>query len=234
MTLDLRKQSFSTTALLKIALDIEEKYKSIYKNDYFDLNKFKSELNNEKLLTNKQRYLIWLKYDQNESNYSIIKKIKLTIDEINNEIENILYLLYCISPIYRQKENQSFIPMVVYKLKNNLKYLKLFGPKNDYELALDYVKNNKNFDINLNTHDINKIAKLLNFTGDKINPYYQYAVEKITKQKFKLHELKIDLYNIEPNYDTNIFGNIDFDNLQKYLNHMFGRNVKILNVGRYY
>ena len=86
--------------------------KRIFKIDfrtkkYFDLNQLEDDLDDSQLLNNKQRHVLWLKYEQNESNYAIANKLDMNIEDCNNEIETILLILHCISPNYREK-NQTF------------------------------------------------------------------------------------------------------------------------------
>lgn len=101
------KQIFSTIALLKIVLDIEQLYPNHHQDKYFDLNQLEDDLDDSQLLNNKQRHVLWLKYEQNESNYAIANKLDMNIEDCNNEIETILLILHCISPNYREK-NQTF------------------------------------------------------------------------------------------------------------------------------
>lgn len=108
------KQIFSTTALLKIVLDIEENHPNQHQNKYFDLDQLEDDLDDYQLLNDKQRYILWLKYEQNESNYAIAKKLDMNIEDCNNEIETILLILHYMSPNYRERKQTVSISQTTY------------------------------------------------------------------------------------------------------------------------
>lgn len=95
-------QNFSTTALLKIALDVEQNYPNCHKNKYFDLNQLENIINDAQALNNKQGYILWLKYKQNTSNHDIAKELNIDIKDLEEEIEIILLILNIVSPEYRK------------------------------------------------------------------------------------------------------------------------------------
>ena len=66
--------NFSTTALLKLVLDIEEKYPNCHKDKYFDLNQLENIINDAQALNSKQCHILYLKYEQNELNFEIWTK----------------------------------------------------------------------------------------------------------------------------------------------------------------
>lgn len=108
------KQIFSTTALLKIVLDIEENHPNHHQDKYFNLDQLEDDLDDFQLLNDKQRYILWLKYEQNESNYAIAKKLDMNIEDCNNEIETILLILHYMSPNYREKKQTVSISQTTY------------------------------------------------------------------------------------------------------------------------
>ena len=108
------KQIFSTKALLKIVLDIEEKNPNHHPDKYFDLDQLENDLDDYQLLNDKQRYILWLKYEQNESNYSIANKLDMNIENINDEIETILLILHYMSPNYRERKQTLSISQTTY------------------------------------------------------------------------------------------------------------------------
>ena len=95
-------QNFSTTALLKLVLDIEQKYPNCHKNKYFDLNKLEDITNDSQAFNSKQRHIVWLKYEQNSSNQDIAQKLDMNIKDLEEEIEVILLILNIVSPEYRK------------------------------------------------------------------------------------------------------------------------------------
>ena len=97
-------QNFSTTALLKLVLDIEEKYPNYHKDKYFDLNQLENIINDTQALNSKQTYLLWLKYEQNASNQNIAQKFDMNIKDYEEEIEYILFVLNITSPEYRERK----------------------------------------------------------------------------------------------------------------------------------
>ena len=107
-------QNFSTTSLLKLVLDIEQKYPNCHKNKYFDLDQLEDGLDDYQLLNDKQRYILWLKYEQNESNYSIANKLDMNIKNVNDEIETILLILHYMSPNYRERNQTISISQTIY------------------------------------------------------------------------------------------------------------------------
>ena len=108
------KQIFSTTALLKIVLDIEEKHPNHHQDKYFDLDQLEDDLDDYQLLNDKQRYILWLKYEQNEPNYTIANKLDINIKNVNDEIETILLILHYISPNYRERKQTISISQTTY------------------------------------------------------------------------------------------------------------------------
>lgn len=95
-------QNFSTTALLKLVLDIEQKYPNCYKDKYFNLNQLENIINDSQAFNSKQRHILWLKYEQNASNYDITQKFNMNINDLEEEIEVILLILNIVSPEYRK------------------------------------------------------------------------------------------------------------------------------------
>lgn len=95
-------QNFSTTALLKITLDVEQNYPNCHKDKYFDLNQLENIINDAQALSNKQGYILWLKYEQNTSNHDIAKELNIDIKDLEEEIEIILLILNIMSAKYRK------------------------------------------------------------------------------------------------------------------------------------
>lgn len=108
------KQIFSTKALLKIVLNIEEKNPNHHPDKYFDLDQLENDLDDYQMLNDKQRYILLLKYEQNESNYAIAKKLDMNIEDCNNEIETILLILHYMSPNYRERKQTVSISQTTY------------------------------------------------------------------------------------------------------------------------
>lgn len=95
-------QNFSTTALLKLVLDIEQKYPNYHKDKYFNLNQLENIINDSQAFNSKQRHILLLKYEQNASNYDITQKFNMNIKDLEEEIEVILLILNIVSPEYRK------------------------------------------------------------------------------------------------------------------------------------
>ena len=95
-------QNFSTTALLKLVLDIEQIYPNCHKDKYFNLNKLENIINDSQAFNNKQHYILWLKYERNISNHDIAQKLNMNIKDLEEEIEIILLILNIMSPEYRK------------------------------------------------------------------------------------------------------------------------------------
>jgi hypothetical protein len=108
------KQIFSTIALLKMVLDIEERYPNHHQDKYFNLNQLEDDLDDYQLLNDKQRHILWLKYEQNEENCAIAKKFNITIENYNDEIETILLILHYMSPNYRERKQTVSISQTIY------------------------------------------------------------------------------------------------------------------------
>ena len=95
-------QNFSTTALLKLVLDIEQKYPNCHKDKYFNLNQLENIINDSQVFNSKQHDILLLKYEQNTSNYDIAQKFNMNIKDLEEEIEVILLILNIVSPEYRK------------------------------------------------------------------------------------------------------------------------------------
>ena len=108
------KQIFSTIALLKMVLDIEERYPNHHQDKYFNLNQLEDDLDDYQLLNDKQRHILWLKYEQNKENSAIAKKLNITIENYNDEIETILLILHYMSPNYRERKQTVSISQTIY------------------------------------------------------------------------------------------------------------------------
>ena len=107
-------QNFSTTSLLKLVLDIEQKYPNCHKNKYFDLNKLEDITNDSQAFNSKQRHIVWLKYEQNSSNQNIAQKLDIDIKDLEEEIEVILLILNIMSPEYRKMKESITISKETY------------------------------------------------------------------------------------------------------------------------
>lgn len=107
-------QNFSTTSLLKLVLDVEQKYPNCHKNKYFDLNKLEDITNDSQAFNSKQRHILWLKYEQNVSNNDIAQEFNIDIKDLEEEIEVILLILNIVSPEYRKTKESITISKETY------------------------------------------------------------------------------------------------------------------------
>ena len=107
-------QNFSTTSLLKLVLDIEQKYPNCHKNKCFNLNKLEDIINDSQAFNRKQRRILWLKYEQNVSNNDIAQEFNMDIKDLEKEIEVILLILNIMSPEYRKMKESITISKETY------------------------------------------------------------------------------------------------------------------------
>ena len=163
----------------------------------------------------------------------------MTFDEINSVVNvptetvrytiDIMYQkLFCFSKVYRS--NKSIEDIAAYKLLDEGDtYLKLFGNKTYYEVAREYVRNERKFDLQMSRAHATIVALTLGFAGKELDDHYILSVERVAAERFDLRYLNISMSD-SSNEATAVFKpysgiNTNIEKLQKFLSDVLGRKV---------
>lgn len=163
----------------------------------------------------------------------------MTFDEINPVVNvptetvrytiDIMYQkLFCFSKVYRS--NKSIEDIAAYKLLDEGDtYLKLFGNKTYYEVAREYVRNERKFDLQMSRAHATIVALTLGFAGKELDDRYILSVERVAAERFDLRYLSISVSD-SSNEATAVFKpypgiNTNIEKLQNFLYNVLSRKV---------
>lgn len=163
----------------------------------------------------------------------------MTFDEINSVVNvptetvrytiDIMYQkLFCFSKVYRS--NKSIEDIAAYKLLDEGDtYLKLFGNKTYYEVAREYVRNERKFDLQMIRAHATIVALTLGFAGKELDDRYILSVERVAAERFDLRYLSISVSD-SSNEATAVFKpypgiNTNIEKLQNFLYNVLSRKV---------
>lgn len=108
-------------------------------------------------------------------------------------------------------------------------YLELFGNQTYYEVARDYIRNDRKFDLQMSRAHATIVALTLGFVGKHLDHRYILSVERVASEKFDLRYLNLDLAG-SSNEASATFApfagiNTNIDNLQNFLSNILGCKV---------
>ena len=224
----MRETKFSTLTLLNIAAVVEEEFPNEFDNRYFDLDRLQDVLNDDKIFSDRDRRIIYLCFERDMAFDEIVAAENVSIEIVRYTIDIMYQKLFCFSKVYRG--NSAIKDIAAYKLLDEGDtYLKLFGNRTYYEVARDYIRNERKFDLQMSRAHATIVALTLGFSGKEIDPRYVLSVERVAAEKFDLRYLDISISE-SSNEANATFGpypdiNTNIENLQSFLTNVLGRKV---------
>lgn len=224
----MKETTFSTLTLLNIAAEVEAAFPDRFENRNFDLDRLLDVLNDDKIFSYRDRKIIYLCFERDMAFDEIVAAENVPIQTVRYTIDIMYQKLFCFSKVYRG--HSSIKDIADYKLLDEGDtYLKLFGNQTYYEVARDYIRNERKFDIQMSRAHATIVALTLGFAGKELDHRYVLSVERVAAEKFDLRYLDISIsessneatatFEPYPGINTNI------ENLQSFLTNVLGRKV---------
>lgn len=219
---------FSTLTLLTLASEVEAAFPDQFIDQVFNLDRLLEVLNNDKIFSDRDRKIIYLCFERDMAFDEIVAAENVPIQTVRYTIDIMYQKLFCFSKVYRI--NKSIEDIAAYKLLDEGDtYLKLFGNKTYYEVAREYVRNERKFDLQMSRAHATIVALTLGFAGKELDHRYVISVERVAAEKFDLRYLNLDLAE-SSNESTATFApfpgiNTSIDKLQNFLTNVLGRKV---------
>ena len=219
---------FSTLTLLNIAAEIEAAFPDRFEDRNFDLDRMLDVLNDNKIFSDRDRKIIYLCFERDMAFDEIVAAENIRIQTVRYTIDIMYLKLFCFSKVYRS--NRAIEDIAAYKLLDEGDtYLKLFGNQTYYEVARDYIRNERKFDLQMSRAHATIVALTLGFAGKHLDHRYILSVERVAAEKFDLRYLNLDLagssneatatFEPYPGINTNI------EKLQSFLSNVLVRKV---------
>ena len=219
---------FSTSTLLNIAAEIEAAFPDRFENRNFNLDRLLDVLNDDKIFSDRDRRIIYLCFERDMAFDEIVAAENVPIQTVRYTINTMYQKLFCFSKVYR--DNSAIKDIAAYKLLDEGDtYLKLFGNQTYYEVARDYIRNERRFDLQMSRAHATIVALTLGFAGKELAHRYVLSVERVAAENFDLRYLDISMSDSSneasaafapyPGINTNI------EKLQNFLTNVLGRKV---------
>ena len=219
---------FSTLTLLNLAALAEESFPDRFEDRRFNLDRMLEVLNDDKIFSDRDRKIIYLYFERNMTFDEIVEAENVSIEIVRYTIDILQLRLFCFSKAYRR--NVAIEDIAVYNLLDEGDtYLDLFGNQTYYEVARDYIRNERKFDLQMSRAHATIVALTLGFAGKELDHRYVLSVERVAAEKFDLRYLDIIMsdssneanatFEPYPGINTNI------EKLQNFLTNILGRKV---------
>lgn len=224
----MQENTFSTSTLLNIAAEIEAAFPDRFEDRNFNLDRLLDVLDDNKIFSDRDRKIIYLCFERDMAFDEIVAAENVPIQTVRYTIDAMYQKLFCFSKVYR--DNSAIKDIAVYKLLDEGDtYLKLFGNQTYYEVARDYIRNERRFDLQMSRAHATIVALTFGFAGKELDHRYVLSVERVAAEKFDLRYLDISMsdssneasatFSPFPGINTNI------ENLQNFLSTVLGRKV---------
>lgn len=224
----MQNTEFSTLTLLTLASEVEAAFPDRFEDRKFNLDRLLEVLNNDKIFSDRDRKIIYLCFERSMTFDEIVAAENVPIQTVRYTIDIMYLKLFCFSQVYRS--NRAIEDIAAYKLLDEGDtYLKLFGNQTYYEVARDYIRNERKFDLQMSRAHATIVALTLGFAGKELDHRYILSVERVAAEKFDLRYLNLDLAR-SSNAATAVFGphdgiNTNIEKLQNFLSNVLGRKV---------
>lgn len=224
----MKETTFSTLTLLNIAAEIEAAFPDRFENRNFNLDRLLDVLNDNKIFSDRDRKIIYLCFERDMAFDEIVAAENVPIQTVRYTIDAMYQKLFCFSKVYR--DNSAIKDIAVYKLLDEGDtYLKLFGNQTYYEVARDYIRNERRFDLQMSRAHATIVALTLGFAGKELDHRYVLSVERVAAEKFDLRSIKIfmseDSNEVSATFSPFPRINTNIENLQNFLSNVLGRKV---------
>lgn len=218
----------STLTLLNIAAEIEAVFPDRFEDRNFNLDRLLDVLNDDKIFSDRDRRIIYLCFKRDMAFDEIVAVENVPISTVRYTIDIMYQKLFCFSKVYRG--DSAIKDIAAYKLLDEGDtYLKLFGNQTYYDVARDYIRNERRFDLQMSRAHATIVALTLGFAGKELDPRYVLSVECVAAEKFDLRSIKIFMSE-DSNEASATFSpfpciNTNIENLQNFLSTVLGRKV---------
>lgn len=139
---------FSTLTLLTLASEVEAAFPDQFIDQVFNLDRLLEVLNNDKIFSDRDRRIIYLCFERDMTFDEINSVVNVPTETVRYTIDIMYQKLFCFSKVYRS--NKAIEDIAAYKLLDEGDtYLKLFGNKTYYEVAREYIRNERKFDLQM-------------------------------------------------------------------------------------
>lgn len=219
---------FSTLTLLTLASEVEAAFPDQFIDQVFNLDRLLEVLNNDKIFSDRDRRIIYLCFERDMTFDEINPVVNVPTETVRYTIDIMYQKLFCFSKVYRS--NKSIEDIAAYKLLDEGDtYLKLFGNKTYYEVAREYVRNERKFDRQMSRAHAKIVALTLGFAGKELDDRYILSVERVAAERFDLRYLSISVSD-SSNEATAVFKpypgiNTNIEKLQNFLYNVLSRKV---------
>lgn len=219
---------FSTLTLLTLASEVEAAFPDQFIDQVFNLDRLLEVLNNDKIFSDRDRQIIYLSFERDMAFDEIVSVVNVPTETVRYTINIMYQKLFCFSKVYRS--NKSIEDIAAYKLLDEGDtYLKLFGNKTYYEVAREYVRNERKFDLQMSRDHATIVALTLGFAGKELDDRYILSVERVAAERFDLRYLNISMSD-SSNEATAVFRpypgiNTHIEKLQNFLYNVLSRKV---------
>lgn len=219
---------FSTLTLLTLASEVEAAFPDQFIDQVFNLDRLLEVLNNDKIFSDRDRRIIYLCFERDMTFDEINPVVNVPTETVRYTIDIMYQKLFCFSKVYRS--NKSIEDIAAYKLLDEGDtYLKLFGNKTCYEVAREYIRNERKFDLQMSRAHATIVALTLGFAGKELDDRYILSVERVAAERFDLRYLNISVSD-SSNEATAVFKpypgiNTNIEKLQNFLYNVLSRKV---------
>lgn len=219
---------FSTLTLLTLASEVEAAFPDQFIDQVFNLDRLLEVLNNDKIFSDRDRRIIYLCFERDMTFDEINPVVNVPTETVRYTIDIMYQKLFCFSKVYRS--NKSIEDIAAYKLLDEGDtYLKLFGNKTYYEVAREYLRNERKFDLQMSRAHATIVALTLGFAGKELDYRYILSVERVAAERFDLRYLSISVSD-SSNEATAVFKpypgiNTNIEKLQNFLYNVLSRKV---------
>lgn len=219
---------FSTLTLLTLASEVEAAFPDQFIDQVFNLDRLLEVLNNDKIFSDRDRRIIYLCFEREMTFDEINPVVNVPTETVRYTIDIMYQKLFCFSKVYRS--NKSIEDIAAYKLLDEGDtYLKLFGNKTYHEVAREYVRNERKFDLQMSRAHATIVALTLGFAGKELDDRYILSVERVAAERFDLRYLSISVSD-SSNEATAVFKpypgiNTNIEKLQNFLYNVLSRKV---------
>lgn len=219
---------FSTVTLLNIAAEIEAAFPDRFENRNFNLDRLLDVLNDDKIFSDRDRKIIYLCFERDMAFDEIVSVVNVPTEVVRYTIDIMYQKLFCFSKVYRS--NKSIEDIAAYKLLDEGDtYLKLFGNQTYYDVARDYIRNERRFDLQMSRAHATIVALTLGFAGKELDHRYVLSVERVAAEKFDLRYLDIIMSDssneANATFEPYLGINTNIEKLQNFLTNVLGRKV---------
>ena len=219
---------FSTLTLLNIAAEIEAAFPDRFEDRRFNLDRMLDVLNDNKIFSDRDRRIIYFCFERDMTFDEIVAVEKVPTETVRYTIDIMYLKLFCFSKAYRG--HIAIEDVAAYKLLDEgTTYLELFGNQTYYEVAREYLRNERKFNLQMSRAHATIVTLTLGFAGKELDLRYVLSVKRVAAERFDLRSIKIFMSEASNEVSATFLPyagiNTNIEKLQKFLSDVLGRKV---------